>query len=57
MELHRAAVLLDKTLSEEEKTDRLLTQIAESYINVEAEHEGPYSWEKSKVEEKRMLSF
>src|SRR5687767_5560066 len=57
MELHRAAGLLDKTLSEEEKTDRLLTQIAESYINIEAEHEGPYSWEKSKVEEKRMLSF
>ena len=51
MELHRAADLLDKTLSEEEKTDRLLAQIAESYINVEAEHEGPYSWEKSKAEE------
>lgn len=49
MDLHRAADLLDKTLDEEEKTDRLLTHIAEAYINVEAEHEGPYSWQKEEV--------
>ncbi|HEX7846471.1 MAG TPA: ferritin-like domain-containing protein, partial [Chitinophagaceae bacterium] len=33
----KAAELLDKTLSEEEEADRLLTDIAESYINFEAE--------------------
>lgn len=46
MELHGAADLLDKTLNEEENTDRLLTQIAETYINLEAEHEGPYTWQR-----------
>ena len=35
----RAAELLDKTLNEEEETDRLLTDIAESHINFEAENE------------------
>ena len=35
----RAASLLDKTLQEEEDTDRLLTDIAESDINMEAEEE------------------
>lgn len=44
MNLRRAAEILDKTLQEEEDTDRLLTNIAESYINVEAEHEGGYTW-------------
>jgi ferritin-like metal-binding protein YciE len=36
---HRAASLLDKTLQEEEETDHLLTDIAESHINFEAEEE------------------
>jgi ferritin-like metal-binding protein YciE len=37
---NNAATLLDKTLNEEEETDRLLTEIAEGYINIEAEEEG-----------------
>jgi ferritin-like metal-binding protein YciE len=44
--LERAADILDKTLVEEEMTDQMLTDIAEAYINVEAEHEGNYSWDK-----------
>lgn len=44
MDMRRAADILDKTLQEEEDTDRLLTNIAESHINLEAEHEGGYSW-------------
>ena len=44
--LERAADILDKTLMEEEMTDQMLTDIAEAYINVEAEHEGKYSWDK-----------
>jgi ferritin-like metal-binding protein YciE len=46
MGLHRAADILDKTLIEEEDTDALLTEIAETYINIEAQEEGNYSWEK-----------
>ncbi len=46
MGMERAADILDKTLGEEEDTDQLLTDIAETYINVEAEHEGAYSWDK-----------
>jgi ferritin-like metal-binding protein YciE len=46
MNFDRAAELLDKTLREEEETDRGLTRIAEAFINLEAEKEGPYSWEK-----------
>ena len=46
MGLNRAADLLDKTLREEEQTDSLLTDIAESYINVKAEQEGNYNWQK-----------
>lgn len=46
MGLNRAAEILDKTLQEEEDTDQLLTDIAESYINIEAEEEGVYSWQK-----------
>ena len=46
MSLHRAADILDKTLIEEEDTDALLTEIAENYINVEADEEGNYSWQK-----------
>jgi ferritin-like metal-binding protein YciE len=45
MGLHRAADILDKTLVEEEETDMILTEIAENDINLEAEHEGGYSWE------------
>lgn len=44
--LERAADILDKTLGEEEDTDQLLTDIAETYVNVEAEHEGAYNWDK-----------
>lgn len=40
------ADILDKTLEEEEDTDQLLTDIAEEFINIEAEGEG-----KSQVEE------
>jgi len=46
MGMSRAADLLEKTLQEEEDTDLLLTDIAESYINVKAEQEGGYEWEK-----------
>ncbi|MEX6689776.1 ferritin-like domain-containing protein [Danxiaibacter flavus] len=45
--MDEAADLLDKTLLEEEDTDQLLTEIAESYINLEAERED-FSWEKEK---------
>ena len=45
MNLNRAAEILDKTLMEEEETDRMLTHIAETFINVEAEQEGDYVWE------------
>lgn len=48
---HQVAELLDKTLIEEEETDYLLTDIAESYINIEAEEETKYSWNKKKEEE------
>jgi ferritin-like metal-binding protein YciE len=51
MRLNRAAELLDKTLKEEEETDSILTDIAETYINVEAEQEGDYVWEKEKSTE------
>jgi ferritin-like metal-binding protein YciE len=46
MGLERAADTLDKSLAEEEMTDNLLTDIAENFINVEAEHEGAYNWDK-----------
>jgi len=45
--LNRSADLLDKTLLEEEDTDALLTDIAENYINIQAEEEGNYSWRKN----------
>jgi len=44
------AELLDKTLMEEEETDHLLTKIAEWHINIEAEEEEKYSWNRQKVE-------
>jgi len=46
MGLDRAADILEKTLVEEEDTDQQLTFIAEGYINVEAENEGGYSWQR-----------
>jgi ferritin-like metal-binding protein YciE len=51
MQLRRVADILEKTLNEEEETDQLLTFIAESHINMEAEDEGVYSWEKEETEE------
>lgn len=51
MGFHRAADILDKTLLEEEDTDALLTNIAENYINIQAEEEGSnYSWQKQEEE-------
>jgi ferritin-like metal-binding protein YciE len=50
MGLHRAAEVLEKTLTEEEETDALLTEIAETYINIEAEEEGVYSWSRKEEE-------
>lgn len=50
MRLNRAADVLDKTLMEEENTDKSLTYIAESYINIEAEEEGNFSWQKDEEE-------
>ena len=46
MGMERAVDILDKTLAEEEMNDQMLTDIAEAYINVEAEHEGAYNWDK-----------
>lgn len=51
--LHEVAELLDKTLIEEEETDSLLTEIAESYINIEAEEEQKYSWNKNEEQEEK----
>ena len=51
MGMTRAAELLDRTLQEEEETDRLLTDIAESSINIEAEEEGHYNWKKEETKE------
>ena len=45
LELPHVARLLEKTLFEEEETDHLLTEIAEGFINFEAEEEGAYSWQ------------
>lgn len=51
MNLREVADTLDTTLMEEEDTDYQLTQIAESHINMEAEHEGAnYSWAKDEDE-------
>ncbi len=52
MRLSRAANLLNKTLREEEDTDNYLTFVAESHINIEAEEEGVYSWQKKSEEER-----
>jgi len=50
MGLNRVADILEKTLAEEEDTDEQLTFIAEGYINVEAENEGNYSWQREEAE-------
>jgi len=47
MGLHKAADILDETLMEEGEADSKLTDIAESFINIEADQEGNYSWKKS----------
>jgi ferritin-like metal-binding protein YciE len=53
MGLNRVADILEKTLNEEEDTDQLLTFIAESHINMEAEDEGQYSWQKQQQEQEQ----
>lgn len=40
MELNKVADILEKNLQEEEDADLLLTDIAEEYINIEADNEG-----------------
>ena len=47
---NRAAQLLDKTLQEEADTDEKLTDIAESYINFQAEEEDEQSGKKQEME-------
>lgn len=57
MGLHRVADILDKTLLEEEDTDALLTNIAENYINIQAEEEGStYSWRRHREQEGELES-
>ncbi len=43
--------ILDQTLMEEEDTDRLLTDIAEGHINIEAEEEKNYSSRKNQSQQ------
>lgn len=45
MKLDKVATMLEDTLDEEEKTDYTLTDIAEEFINMEADGEQQYSWE------------
>lgn len=52
MGLNKAADILDQTLMEETNCDETLTDIAESYINVEADREDNYSWKTKKAEAK-----
>lgn len=50
MGLKEVADILDSTLMEEEDTDHKLTEIAESHINMDADHEGAnYSWASQEV--------
>lgn len=52
MGLDEVSDMLDTTLMEEEDTDQLLTDIAEGYINMEAENEtSKYSWAMQEEEE------
>jgi ferritin-like metal-binding protein YciE len=46
MGLNKAADILDETLMEEDNTDKKLTDIAESFVNIEADQEDNYSWKK-----------
>jgi hypothetical protein len=46
---------LIRTLQEEEDTDSLVTHIAERNINVKAEQEGSYKWEKKDNTDKPSL--
>jgi ferritin-like metal-binding protein YciE len=48
---NEAADILDTTLMEEESTDKLLTDIAENYINMEAEEENKYTSRKKNKKE------
>ena len=50
MDLQKVADLLDDTLMEEEQCDHALTEIAEGFINIEADHEGEYSWTRKNKE-------
>jgi ferritin-like metal-binding protein YciE len=43
LQLDEVAEILDQTLGEEEETDLLLTDVAESFINIEAEEEDNFS--------------
>jgi ferritin-like metal-binding protein YciE len=54
---HQASEVLDKTLMEEESTDRQLTHIAESHINMEAEEECNYSSKKQAATSKTAEDF
>lgn len=51
MKLNDAAELLESTLMEEEEADKLLTDVAETKINIEAEEETKYSWLKKRTQE------
>ncbi|MBC7383764.1 MAG: ferritin-like domain-containing protein [Bacteroidia bacterium] len=53
MGLNKVADILDKTLMEEEKTDRDLTDIAESSINLKADKEENYSWKKADLKNEK----
>lgn len=56
LDLQDVSELLDQTLMEEEDTDQLLTDIAESHINIDAEKEGNnYSWKKEETNEKETV--
>ncbi len=51
MELDEISDILDTTLMEEEDTDLQLTDIAEGFINIEAQDETNYSWLQEKGQE------
>jgi ferritin-like metal-binding protein YciE len=51
MKLNEAAALLDKTLDEEWNADHLLSELAETHINIDACREGSFSERNEEVEE------
>lgn len=51
MGLSKAADILDDTLLEEQQCDHSLTDIAEGFINIEADQENNYSWKESEKTE------